>query len=589
MVDTKTKIAIVAGLIYDVELFSVFETLQDEFEITVFALDDADLLTRFRSSIPIKVFTEIEDMPGYMRALEANLGETDLIICLESSRLSSFQGLRAGLKNNIPVICMVTETAAHKYAGYSNILAIQEDIYRNASLLVAFSEAASQRLLLEGVSSDKIKSLRLGSTLEDFSYCESRRAKFRQYIKVSDSALVVTFRGDLTQGARPEQQLQALKLLEGWDAKLAARIRMIFAGNGAMADELRYMACDLGVGKQVMFLHQDIEPFARDLYSASDFMVSLESEDPGLVSVFPRWILDSMLCRSIPVVFPGSDATLLMNNNARLVEPDADSLFTLYKSILSHPLSLIDEGKRAEQYVRNNFDNELLSQDWRQTLRGVLSACVQSTVPSFDEVACGIEGALKEKRFGDALAEVDKLLQNRPPATPPLKARAQRFRGDALSGLNQLSPAMEAYRESVESDPKNYESYLGLGHIAFRSQSYQEAFTFFKKAISFEPNSPEACLGIGLVHRSLAMLEESSYWLLRCLKLENENSRALMVLTQVVQDFDDGNFAIDCLERGRETVGEEPSLMLALGRLYIREGQSELGQSMIAKAGILLK
>ena len=36
--------------------------------------------------------------------------------------------------------------------------------------------------------------------------------------------------------------------------------------------DLKYLAYDLGLGKQAMFLHQDPEPFLNDLYSSSDIM-----------------------------------------------------------------------------------------------------------------------------------------------------------------------------------------------------------------------------------------------------------------------------------------------------------------------------
>jgi hypothetical protein len=53
---------------------------------------------------------------------------------------------------------------------------------------------------------------------------------------------------------------------------LADNIKILCVGQGAATMDLKYLAYDLGLGKQAMFLHQDPEPFLNDLYSSSDIM-----------------------------------------------------------------------------------------------------------------------------------------------------------------------------------------------------------------------------------------------------------------------------------------------------------------------------
>ena len=581
----KPKIKIVAGLVYDVEFFSIFESLADEFDLEALLLDDSLLLSKFKSSIPVKVFTEVADMPGYMRSLEQNLGDADLIICLESSRLSSFQGLRAGLKHQIPCLIFSTETKAHKYAEFANILAIQEEIYKRAHKIVGLSSAACQKLLVEGVLKDRILSLPLSSCPEKFCFSEKKREKFRNHVEIDAQEILVTIKSDLTEDAYLEEHLKALSALNK-KMPSAQKLRVIISGDGPLCKDLQYLAFDLGLGKQVLFLRQDIDPFALDLYCASDYMVAIETSDPGLVNVYPRWLLDSMLCKAVPVVSPQSDGHNLLGEKAIVIESRHQKLYEFYKNILLHKKDLNHQAQEAFAFALENHSHKVVAPLWRQLLRETLSSAAKTQLPSFKKTADHIEKDILEKNYHSALEGIETLYDTCPLA---MRAKVHQLKGDALWGLNELNLAMDAYKDSVELDPRNTRSFIGLGQIALRSQAFQDAYAFFKKAISCKPNSPEACLGIGLVHRSLSMPSESSYWLLKCLRLERKNPRALLVLTQLAGEFEDPSDAIECLERGREVVGEEPSLMLALGKLYLKQGSSEIGHDLIEKAGILLK
>ena len=80
------------------------------------------------------------------------------------------------------------------------------------------------------------------------------------------------------------------------------------------------------------------------------------------------------------------------------------------------------------------------------------------------------------------------------------------------------------------------------------------------------------------------MLEDASYWLNKCLNLDADNGRALLAVTHLGLEFNDVNRGIEIMESAREIVGEVPSLILALGKLYIKGGRGEHGRQLMSQA-----
>ena len=68
----------------------------------------------------------------------------DLLIGLESSRLSTFQMIRTAQKYSIPSAVLVTEFHPFFYASYPNIRAIQSDVFANANQFWATSQLSKK-------------------------------------------------------------------------------------------------------------------------------------------------------------------------------------------------------------------------------------------------------------------------------------------------------------------------------------------------------------------------------------------------------------------------------------------------------------
>lgn len=586
--EERKRVAIVVGTLDDIEFFSLFEALQDEFEITVFVLRRPGLIENYQLSLPIKVFEEVPEMPGFIRSLESNLASWDVILCLDSSRLSSFQAVRAAIKNRIPVVCFINEGELNRYLGYKNIRAIQQEVFSKADQLIVSSEKARSDLILEGVSPKKVEVNPLGSTINNFIYSDKKRMRFRESVGIMPHELLVTIIGDLSDDHHYDQCFFALVKLSRWNRSLAARLKVMLVGNGAAFDHLSYLAYDLGIGKQILFLRQEIDSFAIDLYCASDLIIDLPSENPDTLITYPRWILDAMLCRAVPIAIANSDSDKMLGDRFRRIYLSSDAFFECFKNILLDLPGLAIEGVYCEHYIKENFNNENVAVSWASILRGLLSKRMSSFSNEF-EFLDGVEDMLINKCFSNVLDEIKNVENELESMKDVHLSKLLRFRGDAFAGLSRFKLAVEAYQSSIEIDSRNYRSYLGLGEVSLRSKAYDDAILFFRKVLSLRADCSEAYLGIGICYKCTGKLDESIFVLLRSLSLAQSSKRALITLVQIAYELPNTELAIEYLEQAREYVGEESTLMFALGKLYIKEGLNEYGLEAITKAEALLK
>ena len=129
--------------------------------------------------------------------------------------------------------------------------------------------------------------------------------------------------------------------------------------------------------------------------------------------------------------------------------------------------------------------------------------------------------------------------------------------------------ARSAYDESIQLNDKNWKAFLGLGKLSLRTYSEEDALSFFKKVLAIMPNQVEALSGIGSVHRMIGMADDSIYWFQRALSLDMTNKTLLFELTQACLECLETQAPINVLESLRASLGEEPSLVMALGQLYL--------------------
>ncbi|MEI6833392.1 MAG: tetratricopeptide repeat protein [bacterium] len=565
----RLKIKIVVGHLREQAMISLWESIAQH--------HDVELLTQkfdgeeiFNTCLPVVEFPVIADMPGFFRDLDSHLRGADLIIGVESSRLYSFQALRIARKLGIPFVAMVHEYEPFIYEKFQNIRAVQHDIHANASMFLATSSRAAKLLELEGVDSQKIRSLVPATDASLFEFSEARSQKFRKYTKIPADAIVLGFKGDLNQ-IEPALVLgRGLRLaLNKLDQDKRAQVRLLICGNGAQSEKIKYEIADMGLGSQTLFLSQDPTPFLRDLLCAVDVMIEGRGSAEGIPSL--PWHVISAAYSGARFVLPSGSISddVLSGHLVRKIDDFTPIHLSeaLVKKINDGRESADQRAERARVATQTLALSEATTvvlavieevggrNERRLRRQGLLSFVKQYQIPiSFKDAN---EVLMRCEEMRDFSAENEARLYS----------EILRIRGDALMALSRNEEAAKAFEDALKQNLKNHHALRGLGYLAWQGHSHEDAMRFFKRALAVDPNDYQSLVGVGLVYRRLQMFNESVYWLHKAVSVGGLESTSLSLIVQACLENAENEQSIGVLKYIRENIGDHPNLSRAIEKL----------------------
>jgi len=565
----------------------LFEALTGVFDVTVHVLHSEALLGLGASSLKLRVYDHVTDMPGYLRGLEDELAGTDLIVGIETSRLATFQAIRAARKLGVPSAVVVNEYRPYFYERYPNIRAIQYDIGEKADLFYATSRAAAANLRLDGIAEQRIRVTRPVVDFGRFQPDASGRKKFRSYVDLDEDDIVLLFHHDLEAWSRPGEFLTAMARLTERNAQRARRLKLLFVGNGAVAMELKYRSHDLGLGQSVMFLHQDPQPFLTDLYAAADVMLMPRPLKADFHEEIPLSMLEAMSAGIVPLVGVGSVAAELAADAAVVYMDDSgDAIAAAIQYLVDDPVALSRARRLAAAEARELGNPEVVQRDFALSLLGLVQEHARITGKGRVDVQRILADIARDIRNGDSdgalmrLSETE-LLQI---TCPSDQAEIWRLKGDLRYDRGELEEAMNCFSEGLKLDGRNYACLRGLGYVAWQGHANEDALAFFKKALALKGDDSESLLGIGLLYRRLGLVEEAIFWLEKCVLGEQAPQSAVIALAQTCAQARRSRTGITVLERVIDAIGEQHSLLMTLGQLYLNAGMTEEGTAILKKA-----
>lgn len=581
----KPRIGIVIGSLDQPKFVLGFESLLNEFEVCYFAIEVPTLLSSFRPSAKLFLFENVQDMPGYMRGLEEHVSGFDLLIGVETSRLATFQMVRLGQKLKIPSVVMVTEYHPFFYANYPNIRAIQMDVFASAKHFWPVSKLAMGMLKVEGVDSQRISQQTPMLNLPQMGYSATGRAKFRKYIGVSEDEVLMLYHGDLSLEYRLDHVLSMLRVLKVTDPQEGARVKLLIVGDGPNARELKYQCHDYRLGSSVIFMHQDAHPFLSDLYSASDIRFVLESNRKDIQGRFPFESLESSAAGVLPVYYLGSELSEYMEGHGvQLTDQDMNSYADAVGKLIRTPGLLAKRQNELRAFMLERFAPSQWADQLKQNVRDLLKA---TDLVDPAEVSKHHLDALKQRYLmGERLTLIEAIdtyikVGNR---DTQVLSELWQIKGEVLFDLTRLDDSMAAFEVAIQVDEQNHKAYRGLGFIAFKGHSHEEAISFFKKSLAKCENDAGSLFGIALVHRRLSLVEEAMFWLEKGIDVEGLSPRLSALLSQTSLESSHPQKAIEVIERVMDQKKPSVSLLMTLGQLYMKIGRTEMGCDLMAQA-----
>ncbi len=140
---------------------------------------------------------------------------------------------------------------------------------------------------------------------------------------------------------------------------------------------------------------------------------------------------------------------------------------------------------------------------------------------------------------------------------------------DSPENLQNANAAIQQYMSVLQQDPKNVNSIKGIAYLYLQMKKFEDAKSYYRKAIELDPNDPEAYYSIGVIDWTQAYqprMEERAKLGLRpdeplkdkklCAKLREEGGRviqdgidSLTKALQMRQDYDDAMAYMNLLYR----------------------------------------
>jgi tetratricopeptide (TPR) repeat protein len=140
---------------------------------------------------------------------------------------------------------------------------------------------------------------------------------------------------------------------------------------------------------------------------------------------------------------------------------------------------------------------------------------------------------------------------------------------DSPDNLQNANAAIDQYQAVLQQDPKNVNSIKGIAYLYLQMKKFEDAKTYYHKAIDLDPNDPEAYYSIGVIDWTQAYqprMEERAKLGLRpdeplkdkkvCQKLREENESviqdgidSLNKALSLRQDYDDAMAYMNLLYR----------------------------------------
>ena len=142
---------------------------------------------------------------------------------------------------------------------------------------------------------------------------------------------------------------------------------------------------------------------------------------------------------------------------------------------------------------------------------------------------------------------------------------------DSPENLQNANSAVAQYQSVLEQDPKNINSIKGIAYLYLQMKKFEDAKSYYRKAIDLDPNDPEAYYSVGVIDWTESYqprMEERAKLGLRpdeplkdkklCAQLRQKHSAVIQdgldsldKAIQLRQDYDDAMAYVNLLYRER--------------------------------------
>jgi tetratricopeptide (TPR) repeat protein len=140
---------------------------------------------------------------------------------------------------------------------------------------------------------------------------------------------------------------------------------------------------------------------------------------------------------------------------------------------------------------------------------------------------------------------------------------------------NRLDQAEQVFQKAISLNPASVHALLGLGSVADTRGKPREAAEFFRKALILDGSSPEAANGLGLSFAKQGQTSEARKYFEQAIALRRDYADAINNLGVLYTRQGQLNDAVEAFTYGIRVAPDEDILYLNLGRAYVQMGRME--------------
>lgn len=243
---------------------------------------------------------------------------------------------------------------------------LEESCYRRAIKIVVVTRGIFDRLLVRGISSEKLELITNGANVELFQFHPDRRQEIRTRLGW-ENRYVLMYAGihGIAQGL--EIILQAAARLES-----DSRILFVLIGDGPEKNGLVARAADMGLPNVVFLPEQPRQQMPAYLSAADAALIPLRNIDL-FKGALPSKLFDAWACeRPVLISVDGEARQVVEQAGGGIFIPpeDPDALAAAAMELVLHPEHGLEMGKNGREFTQQNYSRRSLA----EFLAGVLQA-----------------------------------------------------------------------------------------------------------------------------------------------------------------------------------------------------------------------
>jgi tetratricopeptide (TPR) repeat protein len=163
----------------------------------------------------------------------------------------------------------------------------------------------------------------------------------------------------------------------------------------------------------------------------------------------------------------------------------------------------------------------------------------------------------------------------------PEFALAFSLKGDILQDMEEFEDSADAYERATELDPWSFKDFFNLGKVCQAIKQFARAVRAYVAACSLDPQHYPAHLGAAQCYFQLKELDDAMAYAEMAKELAPDQAEPEQLLGDIFEEQKDHTQAINAYRRALELEGNQPDIMVALARAYLRSGRYSAAKELL--------